>query len=290
LSQKVEGQSVIRRYLYTAAVIGFGAVSMWAAEQATFVLSNGEKHSGAIVYGRGSNNIVDGRFHLSASGSEKTFGLNEVAVIDFAGGTPTAAERQALPAGNTGFMVMRNGSVQRGHLHNMIGGDFVQWVNEAGQRNNYPIREVSRLYLNPESARRVFVDSPGQSIEDPAGQDRIRVDATQRWVETGIVVRRGDRFLFNATGDITLTRGVSSGVNGTAAFKSDTYPVPAAAAGALIGKAGSTAFVIGSNAQPIAMPSDGRLMLGVNDDRFDDNTGFFSVVITHQPRRGGLSR
>jgi hypothetical protein len=282
---------MIRRYLYTAAVIAFAGVSMWAAEEATFVLNNGQWHSGTLVYGRGSNNIVDGRFHLNSSGIDKTFGLDDVAVIDFAGGTPTAGERQALPPGNTGLMVMRNGSVQRGHLHNMMGGDVVQWVNEAGQRNNYPIRDVSRLYLNPESARRVFVDSPRQpSIADTAAPDKIRVDATQRWVETGIVVRRGDRLVFTAMGDITLAPGVSSGVNGTSAFKSDSYPVTAAAAGALIGKAGSTAFVIGSNTQPIDMPSDGRLMLGVNDDNFVDNTGFFSVVITRQTRRGVFQR
>lgn len=281
---------MIRRFLCTAAVIGFGGVSLWAAEKATFVLNNGERHSGTIVYGRGSNNIVDERFHLSASGNEKTFGLHDVAVIDFAGDTPTAGERQALPTDNTGLMVMRNGSVQRGHLHNLIGGDFVQWVNEAGQRGNYPIRDVSRLYLNPQSARTVFLDSTKQpTIVDTAAQGAIRVDANQPWVETGIVVRRGDRLLFNATGDITLAPGVSSGVNGTPAFKSHAYPVPAAAAGALIGRVGGRAFAIGSETQPIAMPSDGRLMLGVNDDHFDDNTGFFSVVIT-QPRRGVFRR
>jgi hypothetical protein len=282
---------MIRRFLYTAAVIGCGGVSLWAAEQATFVLNNGARHSGTIVYGRGSNNIVDERFHLSASGTEETFGLNDVAVIDFAGGMPAAGERQALPTDNTGLMVMRDGSVQRGHLHNIVGGDFVQWVNEAGQRNNYPIRDVSRLYLNPQSARTMFLGSPKQpTIVNSAAQGAMRVDANQPWVDTGIVVRRGDPVLFNGTGDITLAQGVSSGVNGTPAFESRTYPVPTAAAGALIGRVGGTAFVIGSGTQPIAMPSDGRLMLGVNDDHFDDNTGFFSVVITRQARRGVFRR
>jgi hypothetical protein len=281
---------MIRRFLYAAALIGFGGVSMWAAEQATFVLNNGAHHSGTIVYGRGTNNIVDERFHLNASGTEETFGLHEVAVIDFAGGMPTAAERQALPTDNTGLMVMRDGSVQRGHLHNIIGGDFVQWVNEAGQRNNYAIRDVRRLYLNPQSARAMFFGPSRQPTVADRAPGAMRVDANQPWIDTGIAVRRGDLLVFNATGDIMLAPGVSSGVNGTSAFESRTYPVPTASAGALIGRVGGAAFVIGSGTQPIAMPSDGRLMLGVNDDHFDDNTGFFSVVITRQPPRGVLRR
>jgi len=49
----------------------------------------------------------------------------------------------------------------------------------------------------------------------------------------------------------------------------------------LIGKVGAMApFPIGSNTQPIVMPADGRLMLGVNDNELGDNSGFFSVTVT----------
>ncbi len=52
-------------------------------------------------------------------------------------------------------------------------------------------------------------------------------------------------------------------------------------AGGLIGKVGNSApFPIGSNSQPITMPADGRLMLGVNDNEIGDNSGAFSVVVT----------
>ena len=51
--------------------------------------------------------------------------------------------------------------------------------------------------------------------------------------------------------------------------------------GGLIGRVGSSGpFPIGSNAQPIVMPAAGRLMLGVNDNVWTDNSGYFSVVIT----------
>ena len=59
------------------------------------------------------------------------------------------------------------------------------------------------------------------------------------------------------------------------------YPVTAMPVGGLIGKVGNSApFPIGSNTQPIVMPAAGRLMLGVNDNDWSDNSGFFSVVIT----------
>jgi hypothetical protein len=50
--------------------------------------------------------------------------------------------------------------------------------------------------------------------------------------------------------------------------------------GGLIFRVGNGApSSIGSNNQPIVMPADGRLYLGVNDDQFSDNTGAFVVTI-----------
>jgi hypothetical protein len=98
---------------------------------------------------------------------------------------------------------------------------------------------------------------------------------------------------FSASGDIMVAPGVSSGAGGTPALSSAQYPVRTAPAGALIAKVGNSApFVIGSNNQPINMPADGRLMLGINDDGFGDNTGSFSVTITptNQTRRGIFRR
>jgi len=272
---------MIRRFLYAAAMIGFCGISLWAAEQATFVLNNGEQHRGTLVYGRGSNNIVDGRFHLSASGNELTFGIDDVAVVDFAGGTPTPAERQALPNDNMGLMVMRNGSVQRGHLHNLVDGDVVQWVNEAGQRNNYSIRDVSRVYLNPRSARTVFNDNgPAAAV----GGRTITVDARQAWTDTGVTVNRGDHVVFQASGEIQFARGPGQSVtpNGGTERRA-SYPDPTVPVGALIGRIGKSApFAIGMQTQPLPMPESGRLMLGVNDNDLSNNRGSFTVIVTKQ--------
>ena len=50
--------------------------------------------------------------------------------------------------------------------------------------------------------------------------------------------------------------------------------------GGLIGRVGTSApFPIGSNTQPIVMPADGRLMLGINDNQITDNSGAFTVSV-----------
>jgi hypothetical protein len=72
-------------------------------------------------------------------------------------------------------------------------------------------------------------------------------------------------------------------------MKSNKYPVPGNQAGTLIGRVGSGGlfgggriFAIGTMSQPITMQADGRLMLGINDDNFGDNSGAFSVTINKQ--------
>jgi hypothetical protein len=240
--------TMVRRVLLIALVIAATASAVWAAESATFLLANGQRHSGYIIYGRGNNNIVDLQFHVNVSGNDVAIPMNQVVAIDFAGGDPSRAELDGLPgSGNVGVMVMRNGSTVRGHLHNIIGNDNVQWVNESGQRLDYPIRDVSRLYLSPAAARslynaaasqnqaggnsgqrpRVGTGGQGQSggsarqrqglgtarqrqpggAAGDQGGDRIRVPGNQDWVDTGFDVRRGDRLAFEVRGTITVRLG-----------------------------------------------------------------------------------
>ena len=113
----------------------------------------------------------------------------------------------------------------------------------------------------------------------------VRVDANQQWTNTGIDVRTGDSVAFRASGRIDFGQGPTqtAGPDGNDSLKSGAYPVGAMPVGGLIGRVGNSApFPIGSNTQPIRMPADGTLMLGVNDNEVGDNSGFFSVVITRQ--------
>jgi hypothetical protein len=58
-------------------------------------------------------------------------------------------------------------------------------------------------------------------------------------------------------------------------------PVAAMPMGGLIGRVGAgQRFAIGTAPQAIRMPAGGRLWLGINDLDFEDNSGWFRVVIT----------
>ena len=282
---------MFRNAILTAALVSTVAATAWAQTRATYVLTNGEKHNGVIVYGRGDNNIVDDKFHVNQSGQELVFEQPDVAVIDFVGGTPTDSERRSLPDG-MGLMVMRDGTVHRGHLHNILKPDLVQWVNEGGQRNNYPISDVRRLYLNTDAARSVFFNgSQPAATSGSTAQIRqggfgratvVRVDGNQAWVDSGIDVKQGDRISISTSGQVQYAPGNAATPAGARGANTN-YPVATMGAGGLIAKIGDSApFAVGAGNRELRMPADGRLMFGINDDNHSDNSGSFAVTVRKQ--------
>ena len=111
-----------------------------------------------------------------------------------------------------------------------------------------------------------------------------------RGTDTGIDLRTGDQVSISASGNITAGRraGVVSPDGGRLSAASQlgvgAYPVPNAGVGALIGvirlPSGqfTQAFFVGSQ-QAFAAPVDGRLILLVNDDNYNDNSGSFDARI-----------
>ena len=118
---------------------------------------------------------------------------------------------------------------------------------------------------------------------------QVTVDARAPWVQTGINVKAGQKVTFVATG----IWGESPGVNRTAdggqagIFGSGYWGViprlPGAPWGALLGRVGTSIFLIGV-AATLPMPQDGELLLGINDgdNNLSDNHGFQTVKITVQ--------
>jgi hypothetical protein len=278
---------MVRRVISTIALVACAGVYAFAApERVNFILTNGERASGTVAFHGGQNeNLIDNHLNIATSDKDLTFPLDQVAVIDFAGGQPQPAELSQLGAGH--MLVMRDGSAQQGRFVNMIGGDTLLWDNQAGQRQTIAIRDVSRVYLNPGSARTVFnyngataVATSGQMAGTP-----VRVDARQAWTDTGITVNAGDRVVFNASGQIAYgqSAGQTADPNGNGAERRANYPDPTVPVGALLGKVGNSApFAIGMQTQPLGMPASGRLMLGVNDNELGDNSGFYMVTVTKQ--------
>jgi hypothetical protein len=280
----------MRRFIATVALVASaGGYLLAAPERGTFILTNGERKSGDLVFhGGNAANFIDGQLNLGDNGKEQSYPIDQVAVIDIAGGTPAPAELATIPASGQ-VVVMRNGNAVPGSFVNIVRGDTLLWDNN-GQQQQYPLRDVARVYLNGQSARTAFnYNGPAAAASiGTAGtlaQGRtIRVDANRGWTDTGITVNQGDRVAFQASGEILYGR--STGQTATpdgGAERRPNYPDPSVPVGALIGKVGNSApFAIGMQTQPLVMPASGRLMLGVNDNELGDNSGFFNVVVAKQ--------
>jgi hypothetical protein len=125
--------------------------------------------------------------------------------------------------------------------------------------------------------------SGGSKSGSNATVSNLAVLADQPWTDTGLNVRAGEMIRFEADGRIILSQGNQNitGPEGTPNEAGARFPVPAIGVGGLIGKVGPTGrpFAIGARVEAIRMPASGRLMLGVNDDHYDDNSGAFRVSI-----------
>lgn len=279
-----------------ATSIGIGAR---AAERATFVLADGSRQSGEVVFhGTGNRNIIDNYLNLGEGGKERTFPVDQVVLIDFGGGEPVAADFQPVSAAGDQILVMRNGQAQRGKLVNLVNGDTVQWQADNGQTQPFAIRDVARIYLNPQAARRIYAQlanaAPAATAtsgtidrtdNQPVPRGAVRVNANTPWTPSGLRVLKGQRVAFSTTGEVQFNTDASHhvGPDGEGSMKSPNYPVPAMPVGGLIAKVGDSApFPIGSNREPIIMPASGELMLGINDDQFGDNSGSFIVTLTRR--------
>jgi hypothetical protein len=286
---------MLRRVISTGVLVVCAAVYVLAAtERATFILTSGERKSGAVVFHTPAReNLINGQLNLGndQGGPELSFPVGDVAVIDFAGGQPAPTELAQVPASGQ-FLALRNGQGQTGTLVNLVNGDTVVWKNDAGQTQQYAIGDVARVYLNPQAARTAFnytgpaANAVGTSgTAAPVAPGTVQVPANQAWTDSGLTVKKGDRVSFNATGQIAFGQspGQTAGPDGNGDVRGPQFPVPVMPVGGLIGRVGAgTPFPIGSNTQPIVMPADGRLMLGVNDNELGDNSGAFAVVVRKQ--------
>ncbi len=108
------------------------------------------------------------------------------------------------------------------------------------------------------------------------------------WTATPLTVRKGDRVVFNVTGQVQLStdrNDVAEAAGSLTQRRAQNAPLPQNLAGALIARVGNSApFPIGNVTTPVTMPADGQLYLGINDDEVGDNKGEFIVKMTRQRR------
>jgi hypothetical protein len=258
-----------------------------AQERATFIMTSSERLSGKVVFHGGKHeNLIAGNLNLWINDKEETFPFEQVAVIDFIGGTPSNPELAALPASGH-LMAMRDGSKRTGQFVNMISGDTVLWKEPDGSERSFMIRDVARIYLNASSARNTFNFSPSAPtattgvVSGATGNGSVTVKGDAAWTDTGITVRRGQVVRFAVRGEVKYAPGANdiASAAGNPAYKNPQFPVATTGAGGLIGKVGNSAPFAVTASRTVTMPEDGTLMLGINDDNTSDNSGAFYVTV-----------
>ena len=293
---------MVRRLPLVAVGICLSLAVVAASPDVTFVLKSGQRESGQLAWHVGSGDLG-----VTSNGRERMFPFDDIAVIQFTGGDPSRSELDQLPTSDNPpererhMLVLRNGEVIHGKYHGFTSDQmtFDVWNGSGGvDRRTINLGDVARLYTSGAGARNVFnnilngagagdrVRGRGRGLGRGAGgriEDgtEIRVEASHIYTPTGIMVNARDQLRFTASGEIKLGPDVTATPNGNESLaRRRTYPVSSAPAGALIGRVGNAApFLIGSNTNPITMNATGELFLGVNDDKFSDNSQWFTVRI-----------
>jgi hypothetical protein len=250
-----------------------------AQENATLTLRSGERISGQLVDMGGSG------FAVRVNGQDRNVATNDVAVIDFTGGSATDADWAKVTDGQQ-LLVLKDGTTTTGQLYD-IGGTSplkITFKTSSGDRD-VSSSQIARIVL----ARPAGGSAAPSASLAPATGSGISVSPRQQWTSTGMTVRKGEVLSFNTSGEVQLSgdaSDVASSAGSKTGRKATGAPLPTALAGALIGRIGTgPAFAIG-NQTTVTMPAAGQLFLGVNDDGFDDNQGEFRVDIT----RSGSTR
>jgi hypothetical protein len=252
------------------------ALTATAQEVATLVLVDGQRPSGELI------DLNGGGFTLRTNGTDRQFPANDVTAVEFMGGAPAPDVQSRIDAGQM-LVVLRNGQIVEGRLVDIGGTRPLRLtIDTASGSRDYSSNDVAQIYLR--GPRGVAAQATALAAA-PAGA--ILVPGNQAWTTSGLAVRKGDRIAFSATGDIMIAANASSGIGGSPAATSASirYPVFNSPVGALIARVGKgTPFIIGANTQAITMPINGQLMLGVNDDHFEDNSGTYTVMLTRLGR------
>jgi len=248
-----------------------------AQESATLTLRSGERISGQLM------DLGGVGFTIRVNNEDRRIPTDNVAVVDFSGGSATSQDWQDVSSGQH-LVVLRSGERVTGQLYD-IGGTtplIIKWKSGGGDRE-IPSSDIARIVLARTDAAANTSSTTGTGTSGRS----IVVPADQRWTSTGITVRRGEVVTFDTTGEIRVGPGGedvarSAGVLG--GRTAEGTPIPSSIVGALIGRVGNGApFGIG-NQTSVPMPASGMLYLGINDNNLGDNSGEFRVEITRSGR------
>lgn len=259
-----------------AMALAVGAV-MSAQAPVTITLRSGEVRTGTLI------DLGMRGFEVHINGVQQWIPKDQVAIVDFGGSVnPQASWFEGL---STNLVVFKNGDTLRTEWTD-VGGTtpLILRVNNGQGERELTSNDVARIYLVAPAG----VGTTGAVTGGVQGDGAINVNAADPWTNTGINVRSGDMLRFQVSREIRVGPGANdtATADGNANINTDTtlfrrLPVAGLPVGGLIGKVGNgRAFSIGSAPQAVRMPATGTLFLGINDLTFNDNSGFFRVVVT----------
>jgi hypothetical protein len=289
---------VVRPLAAVALVLALGAVAV----ADTIRMKDGQVIRGQIVAFRDQQFTV-----LIGSGgtnrrSRVTLYMEDVESIEFDSGGGTDASTSAGDGGNSG-------TVDTGRAQAPPPRQSEPRREEP--RRDEPRREESRQTTRPPvlgngdtSPARTSTGSTantGQQSPARSGGDspffpvrvRVRADsAANGWTDSGLMVRKGQRLRITATGRVSLGEGRFSTPTGLPRVV-DTEKLmrnePTGTLIAVIGDDNDEFIAVGANREFYA-PRDGRLFLGVNEGKLDDNTGSYDALIEVEPVTSGGGR
>jgi hypothetical protein len=277
-------------YIRTAALVLALGVPFAAAGQsedrATIQMRDGTKVEGRI------EELDRGTLFLRVTlDDQRRIAVGSIALIDRVGGASGLPETEVSEARDADQLLMlAGGSSVKGHLVQIIGGKGSSdpgprayvFRTTDGRDVRYTPDQVARIYMGSYPFQAAVTGSPAVNNTLPAGG--VRVPANTAWISTGLVVRKGDRVTFAATGEVQLSTNTADRAKSAGALRSAPQSaLPTVNAGALIGRVGlgGTPFGIGDQTL-VPMPENGLLYLSVNDGERSDNSGEFIVVVGRQ--------
>jgi hypothetical protein len=275
---------MIRRLTLAALAMVLVASSAFAGANATIVLRSGNRVTGDL---RDHGGIG---FTIYVDGQRRVVQDREVARIEFGGNAPVPEEVRGQFKADQHVTILTNGNALVGRLYDMTGtGPLQISFDTPSGRRRLSSDEIRTIHFVPPDSVGTgsSTGTTGTTPAIPTGEG-IVVPGNQRWVDTGIVVREGQRISWTARGEVQINpeQGNVANPSGSVRGIKGHGPLPDQPTGALIGRIGPTpAFPMGASQQDVPMPASGRLFLGVNDDIVEDNSGAFRVQLDVPQRR-----
>src|SRR3990167_207223 len=172
---------------------------------------------------------------------------------------------------------LKNGRVVKGRVVQFKNGEFTVEVS-PGERVLLLQESVESIEFEGGAAP---APTGGSAAGGMAAEKTVVLDSSQEVVATGIQLRKGDKVVIRASGEMTWSDGRKTTPAGTAS-RDSFLPFPGEAMGVLVAMVGSamspTYHIIGENAE-FTPGTDGELFLQINARSLEGARGSYTARV-----------